>query len=497
MAGLPPHVYKTSNGNFRVRYRKSEEFPIPYDKTFCDKDVALEMNRQYLDKIRKKNYNQLKHIGFCDFCDIYIDWLRKKVRKLKPQTITSYIKYIDILKIAIGNKDVTTMDSLFLTNILDKESKRSSRANGASFNETISSNTLRHEYTQLVMLFKKMKLWGYIEFNPMSDIEGPIVTKKEIEVPEFEELDELETKIMTNPIRERLQFLMGLYMGMREEEVAGIHIDRDIDTSNLFMTVNTVIVRDENGEYIEDTPKSKSSIRSIPFPEKLLNVYYEYLKYRETFVAFLKYKNPNYKEIPNLFLSKDGGLYRPYRISRTWSKFAKANNIELTFHGLRHYYITNQMNYNEQLSDRDVQELAGHADIRTTQQYNHSSKVNIKKNAVNIFNKFSKDTILKKGTTIMIVPIEHIASIVLGKMDLSEVTELKITLEVLSNQTITFSNLSDIIKYCKTYILEYYPIFYRLEKFKHNDYSNDEIIKSIRHQFGKTYEIDKNLAKDT
>ena len=61
------------------------------------------------------------------------------------------------------------MDSLFLTNILDKESKRSSRANGASFNEIISSNTLRHEYTQLVMLFKKMKLWGYIEFNPMSD----------------------------------------------------------------------------------------------------------------------------------------------------------------------------------------------------------------------------------------------------------------------------------------------------------------------------------------
>ena len=74
---------------------------------------------------------------------------------------------------------------MFLTNILDKESKRSSRANGASFDETISSNTLRHEYTQLVMLFKKMKLWGYIEFNPMSDIEAPIVTKKEIEVPEF------------------------------------------------------------------------------------------------------------------------------------------------------------------------------------------------------------------------------------------------------------------------------------------------------------------------
>ena len=122
---------------------------------------------------------------------------------------------------------------MFLTDLLDKESKRPSRANGASSDETISSNTLRHEYTQLVMLFKKMKLWGYIEFNPMSDIEAPIVTKKEIEVPEFEELDEIEAKIMTNLIRERLQFLMGLYMGMREEEVAGIHIDRDIDTSNL------------------------------------------------------------------------------------------------------------------------------------------------------------------------------------------------------------------------------------------------------------------------
>ena len=39
------------------------------------------------------------------------------------------------------------------------------------------------------------------------------------------------------------------------------------------------------------------------------------------------------------------------------------------------------MNYNTQLSPRDVQEIAGHADIKTTYRYVHASQDRINNNA--------------------------------------------------------------------------------------------------------------------
>lgn len=114
------------------------------------------------------------------------------------------------------------------------------------------------------------------------------------------------------------------------------------------------------------------------------------------------------------FLNKEGDFYRPNRLSRMWSRFAKENNINLTFHGLRHYYITNQMNYNDNLSPRDVQELSGHSNINTTYKYVHSSKKRIKENATNLFESFTNDSLYKNGDYCLVIPISHISTIILG-----------------------------------------------------------------------------------
>lgn len=493
MKKLPPHVTKTEDNKFRVRYRKSNTYSIPFDKVFDTENEAIKANDDYIEKNKKKKYNLLKHIGFCDFCDLYLEWFRKKTKKPKPQTLRSYIKYINILKIAIGNVDVTTIDTLFLIDILDKESKRSSRANGAKPSDIISQNTFKHEYTMLSILFKKMKVWEFIEKNPMLDIEAPTFDTKEIIVPEFEELDDIKKKIMSTNIRDRCQFLMALYGGMRAEEIAGQHLERDIDIELMELYVNTVIVQDEDGSYIEDTPKSKKSVRGIPFPSEFFEVYNEYLKYRENFVSYLKYKNPDYVEIPNLFLNKDGHYFRPNRISRNWTKFAKQPevNIPLTLHGLRHYYITNQANYNTELTESEVQDLAGHSNINTTRGYIHTSKKRINKNATNIFYKFDRDTLYKNGKNTLVIPIEHIVSIIIGKPELSNVNELKITLAQMSNTEIDFYNLSSIIDNCKNYLITNYPALIRIESYKYSKLNNKEIITFIKKQFGKEFEIKK------
>ncbi len=490
---LPPHITKTPDGKYRVRYQKSKKFPIPYDKIFDTLEDAIRANDEYLAKNTLKLHKQIKHMGFCEACDYYLDWLRTKPKKPAPRTIQSYKKYIEILKIAIGDPDITEIDSRFLERILNKESTRPKRGNGKQQGGTISANTLHHEYSMLSIIFGKLFKWGFISSNPMSDIDEPEFDSKPIEVPDFEELPEIETKIMKAAIRERLQFLYGLYTGMREEEVAGQHIDRDFDRERKIVCVNTVIVQDENGNWLEGPPKSKSGVREIPVPDIFIEVYDEYMIYRQNYINYLKIKNPEYKEIPNLFLNKDGDFYRPTRICRTWSNFRKKENINLTFHGLRHYYLTNQMNYNDDLKDRDVQELAGHADIKTTRKYVHPSKRKINNNATNIFKRFDRNSLFKDGYDILTIPIEHVASIIIGKPELSKMEELKITLETISNETIDFFNISSVIEVCKKYIVTNLPSLESIEKYKYSSISNEDIKEKVKKQFGNEIQIKQKI----
>lgn len=488
---LPPHITMTKNGKLRVRYQKSLKYPIPYDELFDTLEKAEQANDEYLAKNTLKLHDKVKHIGFADACDEFLDWYRTKPKKPAPATVVSYKNYIKTLKIAIGNVDITKIDSLFLTKIIDMESRRPKRGNGKQQGGMISSNTLHHEYSLLSILFGRFYKLGWISSNPMAELEEPEFDSKPIEVPEFEELEEIEAKIMTAPIRERLQFLYGLYTGMREEEVAGQHIERDINFDRMEVYVNTVIVKDENGKWMESHPKSRDSVRAIPVPERFFKVYNEYLVYRQNYVNYLKIKNPDYEEIPNLFLNKDGDFYRPVRISRTWGNFRKKDeiSIDINFHGLRHYYLTNQMNYNDGLTERDVQALAGHADLRTTRRYVHASKKKINRNATYIFSKFSRESLFKDGYNVLTIPTEHIASIIVGKAELSKIDDLKITLEVISNEKVDYFNLSTVIDKCKNYITSKLPSLESLEEFKYSKLSNEEILSKIQNRFGKEIQI--------
>ena len=54
---LPPHITKTADGKYRVRYQKSKKYPIPYDKIFDTLDEAIKANDEYLAKNTLKLHN--------------------------------------------------------------------------------------------------------------------------------------------------------------------------------------------------------------------------------------------------------------------------------------------------------------------------------------------------------------------------------------------------------------------------------------------------------
>lgn len=497
---LPSHVTLTKAGLYRVRYKPSKKYPVPYDKTFKEREDAIEANKVYLAKntLNIINRNTKKDIGFSDFCDYLLDWYRNKAKKPSQNTIKYYRQYMGILKPLFKNINLRDITVLQIENVLAREAKRQKLGNGVKPGETISAHTLHHEFTVLRRILNKALAWGFLEFNPIIPVEVPTFEEKKIVVPEFNELDEIEEKIMTAPIRDRCQFLLCLFSGLRAEEICGVHIE-DFDSEKLVLNYKNIAIvqNDETREFEEAPGKSKNAKRQIPLPARFFDVLDEYLVYRKNFVDYLKKKNHGYyKEINNLFLNKNGHYYRPGRLSQVWKDFRRKVNIDLTLHGLRHYYVTNQMNYNKDLSPRDVQELAGHGDARTTNKYVHASSKRILDNATKIFNRFNKEQLYKNGKNTLTIPIEHITTIIMGDSQYSDIDDLKITLTELSNQEINFFNISNVMLDCKNYLQANYPSLKRIEKYQYIKQPPEEILKNIRKQFGREYKIELNHEKE-
>lgn len=248
----------------------------------------------------------------------------------------------------------------------------------------------------LRLIFNKAKVWGFIDENPITGVEEPEYQQKEIVVPDYEELPIIEDKINRADVKDKVKYLLALYTGMRREEVCGLHLE-DIDRNGKSVYIQRAIAQNDlTKEYEETKTKSTRSVRVLPLPSRFFKAFDEYLEWRKVFIQTLKVKtNGEYKEIPNLFLNKDGDFSRPENLSKRWKRFAKKVGINLTFHGLRHYFITNQLNYNDKVSERDVQEMAGHSNIKTTQRYNHPSKKKINQNAMEIFEHFTREELYK------------------------------------------------------------------------------------------------------
>lgn len=489
---MPSHI-TFEKGKYRLRYKKSKKYPYEINQYFNTLGEAIKAKEEYLAKITLNIFNvyETKNISFSEFCDYFLDWYKNKSKRPSHNTLRGYTSKINRLKELFGNVNLADITTYQIELILAKEKNRFKFSNGKS-HETISAHTIHHEYTMLRMIFNKAYEWKFISENPIQNVEEPYFEEKTIEVPEYEELETIEEQILTAPIRERCQFLLAFYTGMREEEVCGVHIE-DIDFIKKNVKVKRAIVQDSfTKKYIEDKTKSQTSVRTIPLPNKFFSVLNEYYKYRDNLIEYLKIKTGgNYKEIPNVFLNKDGDFYRPNRLSRMWAKFAKANNIKLTYHGLRHYYLTNQMNYNDNLSPRDVQEIAGHANIKTTFKYVHPSEKRISDNATNLFSKFSKEELYKDNENTLTIPINHIATIILGKPILTNAEDLQITLSELSDDKVDLFNISTVMEKCKEYLENNYPSLKRITNYSDIIKDNKELINKLKIDYGNYFEVEK------
>lgn len=200
------------------------------------------------------------------------EWVRFKKNSVKPSTY-SFLKCFphQIEKYIDGNALLKNITTEYLEKII----------NDIQYNSGMKVSTVKVTYSRLKMMFRWAKQQGYINADPMKDIE--ITWKKDNRSARIEDkfLESDELKLILNYAWKKNKscaaIIEWLYLtGMRFGEAVALRFD-DITqkdgiytaqvTGTLYYTLGNV-----NERYKSKSPKTAQSFRSVELPERAIEI---------------------------------------------------------------------------------------------------------------------------------------------------------------------------------------------------------------------------------
>ncbi len=251
------------------------------------------------------------------------------LRNYSPKTIKAYTRVI---------KDIYVFYKYPLKNLSEQEikdflyAKQKQKLSSASI--SLYANALNFLYTQIYKRINYTRIR-----HPKQPNRLPIILSRE----DINKILEL-----TKNLKHRLILALTYSAGLRVSEVVSLKI-QDIDLTSL-----TITVRQGKGK------KDRLTV----FSPRLLS---------ELQQIMVGKKNTDY-----VFISERGGRLTETSAQKVFYQALHRSNIQkpATFHSLRHSFATHLLENG--IDVRYVQELLGHANIRTTQIYTHVTNPSIK-----------------------------------------------------------------------------------------------------------------------
>ena len=216
--------------------------------------------------------------------------------------------------------------------------------------KNLSTNTIKLVWRLIKFMAKDIKL----DIN-WDDIIIPHTHEKQVDAFCLQEQKKIENKLNIDKSPKHIGILLALYMGLRLGETLALKWE-DIDFDNKLVKIKrTVYIK--GGELTYSTPKTKSSIRTIPLP------------------AFLEKMLKNIKNKSNceFVVCQKGKPITP----RTYQHFFKSLQLkaEVTkvkgFHSLRHTFATRALECG--IDIKSLADILGHKNPNVTLiRYAHS-----------------------------------------------------------------------------------------------------------------------------
>jgi integrase len=303
--------------------------------------------------------------------DFNAEWLKQKSRDgLKLQTIYNYgdaIRfYINphIGKLMLGDVKGSTVRDLY-NSLQDKG---------------LAHGTILQVARILRYIFKDAKTWGDIKANPAEGIKAPqgaMGRKAHV----FDPKQALKfIQVCLEDLRD-LIFVLYLATGLRPKELTGLtwpHLklvrqDVEVDgetqpTERGLVEVRQIVFKERGreGRWIFTKPKTKKSVRDVPFPAA---IYRGLMMYREQVTRQKALTGSNWQDFDLVFPSPNGAPldFHYLRRGRFKALLRRAGlPTHFTLYSLRYSFATLQMLAGER--DKVIADLMGHSKVSFNQE---------------------------------------------------------------------------------------------------------------------------------
>lgn len=329
------------------------------------KDIYGKTQKEAKEKLKAFQESNTVHSDNSTLGNFFYEWLWNiKKQELKASTFDRiegiYRNYIKPTK-NLNSAKLTNIDTLYLQKITNK------------LLETHTINQVKNLNKALSNCFKYAISINKIKSNPIIGIVYPktheVVEEKINYITEKQQQDLI--KALQGDKCEAI-ILLGLMFGMRLGEAMALQ-EKDIDFDNRLIKINKSVKLVWTGELTKDNkriyenrvtiPKTKTSIREVPFPSMLVPILKGLIKNNKE--NKLKYGDI-YFDNKLIFCKEHGEYIDNKQPNRRLKAALKRADIEadINYHSLRHIFITNCIS--NDINIKTVMDWVGHADINVT-----------------------------------------------------------------------------------------------------------------------------------
>lgn len=298
------------------------------------KELAQRLLRKKLDEVEEAKLSGVRPvrvISFSEFTEEYLDHVNAVRSKSSQKKVPSMVRNLAKFFGAMHLSKVTGGD---VQRWIDRRSQERKKNE-----QQIKPATVVSEFVTLSAVFREARKRGYIVHDPCRGLSLPRVNNKIIRC-----LSDLEEERLIPACGEPLRPIVetGLYSGLRKEELLDLRWG-DLDFDQALLTVQHG--KGEKKRYIPMIPELVEILKAIPR------------------------KVTEGEASPYVFNNPDTGT-RWVDIRKPWFAALKVAAIRnFRFHDLRHSFASRMVQRGVPL--KAVQELLGHADIKTTMRYAH------------------------------------------------------------------------------------------------------------------------------
>ena len=301
-----------------------------------------------------KKLNEVKNIIVSrrkrkDFEVVTEEWLKYKKNTVKKSTYYNYSYSVaKYLYPSFAGKNITKIKNY--NNFIEELS------------DTLSPKTVRDIVTKLKEIINFYEEEHNTKLN-IKKMSLPKMNKKGIQILSNKEKQKLEKYCIEQNSLKPLGILICLNTGLRVGEVCALRWENvDFETRRIHVekTIERIYSKEENKTIvIIDTPKSITSVRTIPINSKLYNI--------------LKQIRGKSKKTDFVLTGSSEHYVEPRNYQYHFKEILKRSKVKkYKFHTLRHTFATNCIEAGMDI--KSLSEILGHADVSITLNiYVHSS----------------------------------------------------------------------------------------------------------------------------